>query len=125
MFEGSPAQRAGLRAEGKLKWQHAVAGLLALSPAAPLAIPLIMSSGEDSGPGDIILAVDGERVRNREEFEREMHRFQPRDVVYFSVLRKGSILQVPVRLEEHPPAGGPSAPLAEATVAKEKKVYMY
>ncbi len=125
MFEGSPAQRAGLRAEGKVRWYHALTGLLAISPVAPLAIPLIMSADKDSGPGDIILAVDGERVRKREEFEQTMGRFQPRDVVYFSVLRKGSILQVPIKLEEFPSESGPSASLAKATAAKGKKVYLY
>jgi S1-C subfamily serine protease len=125
MFEGSPAQRAGLRADGKVQWQHAIAGLLALSPAALLAIPLIMSADKDSGPGDIVLAVDGERVRRREEFEQTMRRFEPGDVVYFSVLRRGSILQVPVKLEEYPSTSEPSVSLAEATTAKGKKVYMY
>lgn len=126
MFEGSPAQRAGLRAEGKLRWQQAIAGLLALSPAAPLAIPFMLSLGEDSGPGDIILAVDGERVRNKEEFGQEMHRFQPGDMVYLSVLRRGSLLQIPVKLEEYPQdASLAQATSEEASKAKGKKIYLY
>lgn len=127
MFEGSPAQRAGLHAEGKLRWQQAIAGLLALSPAAPLAIPFILSLGEDSGPGDVILAADGERVRNKEEFEQAMHRFQPGDMVYLSVLRRSSLLQISVKLEEYPPQAASLAQTAseEASKAKGKKIYLY
>jgi S1-C subfamily serine protease len=125
MFEGSPAERAGIRAKGKLQWQHAVAGLLALSPAAPLAVPLIMSTAKGSGPGDIVLAVDGERVKKREEFEQIMRRFEPGDMVYLSVLRRGSTLRVPVKLGQHPSVEDPSTSLAEATTTKGKKVYLY
>ncbi len=125
MVEGSPAERAGLRAEGKVKWQQALAGLLALSPAAPLAIPLVMSAGEDSGPGDIILAVDGKRTRSREEFAREMQRFRPGDVVYFSVLRRGSLVQVPVKLEKPPHPTALAQSSQTPSQGKGRKVYLY
>jgi len=102
VIEGSPAHQAGLKGEGTLSWQQAVVGLLALSPVAPLVLPFLTSS-EHGGHGDLILAVDGKRLHNREELEQEMERFRPGDVVYFSVLREESGLsQIPVHLADYP-----------------------
>jgi hypothetical protein len=94
--KGSPAQRAGMQAEKGVGWKQIVGVLLASTPAAPLAIPFLISGGQD--PGDIIVAVDGKRVENKEEFDREMERFRTEDVVYFSVLRGNRTLLVPVGL---------------------------
>jgi S1-C subfamily serine protease len=102
VIEGSPAHQAGLKGEATLSWKQAVTGLLALSPAALLVSPFI-SDSDHGGSGDLILAVDGKRVHNQEEFEQEMRRFRPGDVVYFSILRGGSGLrQVPVHLADYP-----------------------
>ncbi|MBI3300536.1 MAG: PDZ domain-containing protein [Deltaproteobacteria bacterium] len=102
VIEGSPAHQAGLQGEATLSWKQAVASGLALSPAAPLVLPFITKS-EHGGSGDLILAVDGKRVHNREEFEQEMGRFRPGDVVYFSVLRgEHGLQQVPVHLTDYP-----------------------
>ena len=78
---GSPADQAGLIGETQLSWKT-------------------LHTGRSS---DLILAVDGKRVRNLEEFEGEMSRFRPGDLVYMSVLRNESRLrQVPVRLRAYP-----------------------
>jgi len=98
VIEGSPAHHAGLRGEGTLRWTDA----LAASPAALLISPLLPSNTHERW-GDLILAIDGKRVHNKEEFEQEMQRFRPGDVVYFSVFRPASGLkQIPVRLAEYP-----------------------
>lgn len=102
VIEGSPAHHAGLKGEGTLSWKDAVMGVLATSPAALLVSPLLSSRNHERW-GDLILAIDGKRVHNKEEFEREMRRFQPGEVVYFSIFRVTSGLkQIPVRLAEYP-----------------------
>ena len=102
VIEGSPAQQAGLKGEGTLSWQQVVVSVLALSPAAPLIFPFLTSS-EHGGHGDLLLAVDGKRIHNREELEQEMERFRPGDVVYFSVLRgESGLSQIPVHLADYP-----------------------
>ncbi len=117
VIEGSPAHHAGLKGEGTLSWKDAVIGVLAASPAALLVSPLLPSRSHDRW-GDLILAIDGKRIHNKEEFEQEMRRFQPGDVVYFSVFRMTSGLkQIPVRLTEYPsaPAATQEASLPSAT----------
>jgi hypothetical protein len=102
VIEGSPAHQAGLKGEGTLSWKQAVAGVLAMSPAALFVYPFL-SSGEHGGHGDLILAVDGKRIHDRTEFEQEMGRFRPGDVVYFSVLRgESGLRQIPVHLTDYP-----------------------
>jgi S1-C subfamily serine protease len=52
--------------------------------------------------GDIILAVAGQRVKTRSEFEQAIAQFEPRTVVYLTVRRGEMILQLPVRLTYRP-----------------------
>ena len=60
-------------------------------------------AGLTSATSDLILAVDGQRIRDTGEFKKEMTRFQPGDLVYFSILRnKGKLRQIPVRLQAYP-----------------------
>ena len=97
----SPAARAGLRPARELSPREVVAatvaGLLVLSPAAPLAASFLRASG-GVDHGDIILAVGGKRVKTQDEFERALASFGPRSVVYLTVLREEAVLQLPVRL---------------------------
>lgn len=101
----SPAARAGLRPAKVLSSREvataAVAGLLVLSPAAPLAAAFLRASG-GVDHGDIILAVGGERVKTQNEFERALAGFGPQTVVYLTVRRGEAVLQLPVRLESWP-----------------------
>lgn len=102
VIAGSPAHRAGLQGEATIGWKEALTGMLAVSPVGPLATPFITQS-EHGGYGDLLLAVDGKRIHNHEEFTQEMERLRPGDVVYLSVLREGSGLrQIPVQLTEYP-----------------------
>jgi S1-C subfamily serine protease len=104
VIEGSPAQQAGLKGEGTLTWKQAMAGILTMTPLAPLVLPFI-SDNEHGGSGDLILAVDGKRVHNREELEKEIAPLRPGDTVYFSILRDDrGLRQVSVRLTEYPDA---------------------
>jgi len=102
---GSPAERAGLRTARAMTGREVVtatvAGLLVLSPAAPLAAHVLRATG-GVDHGDLILAVGGKRVTTRDEFERALSGFGPQTVVYLTVRRGDTISQVPVRLEQGP-----------------------
>jgi VCBS repeat-containing protein len=81
-----------------------MAGVLTMTPLAPLVLPFL-SEHEHGGSGDLILAVDGKRVHNREELEKEIAPLRPGDTVYFSILRNDrGLQQVAVRLTEYPDA---------------------
>jgi S1-C subfamily serine protease len=103
----SPAAQAGLRPARELTARETAvataAGLLTLTPAAALAPSLVRYSG-GIPHGDIILAVNGHRVGKQEEFQNEILRARPQAMVYFTVHRDGTNIQVPVRLAEWPTA---------------------
>lgn len=97
---GSPAAQAGLRAAANtthsvLEGFMVVASLV--FPPAILATALLDSShvGESY---DLIVGVDGERVSNVLEFEDRMRDVKPGDIVYLSLIRDGSRIQVPVHV---------------------------
>jgi S1-C subfamily serine protease len=52
--------------------------------------------------GDIILAVNGKRVKTQTEFQRELVPFGPQSVVYLTVRRGEAVLQIPVRMDNWP-----------------------
>ncbi|MBI3300535.1 MAG: PDZ domain-containing protein [Deltaproteobacteria bacterium] len=114
----SPAARAGLRPGQPLSAREVAvataAGLLTMSPAAPLAAPFVRASG-GVNHGDIILAVSGKRVTTQNEFQRALARFGPHTVVYLTVRRGEAVLQIPVRLDDWPAPASPS-PLEQARV---------
>ena len=113
---GSPAERAGLRAARALTGREVaaatVAGLLALSPAAPWASKVLRAAG-GVDHGDLILAVGGKRVTTRAEFEHALAGFGPQTVVYLTVRRGDAVFQMPVRLDDWP-VPSLSPPLQEA-----------
>ena len=102
---GGPAERAGLRPARGLSAREVatatVAGLMTLSPAALLA-PAVVRAAGGVNHGDIILAVNGKRVKTQDEFQSELVRFSPRSVVYLTVRRGEAVLQLPVPLADWP-----------------------
>ena len=112
----SPAERAGLRTARGLTAREAavatVAGLLTLSPVAPVAASVARAAG-GVYHGDIILAVGGKRVKTQEEFERALTRFGPDTVVYLTIRRGEAAVQIPVRLDDWP-ASTPRPELQQA-----------
>ncbi len=110
---GGPAERAGLRPARALTGREVaaatVAGLLALSPAAPLAAKVLQASG-GVDHGDLILAVSGKRVTTQAEFERGLAGFGPRTVVYLTVRRGDAVFQLPVSLDDWPVPSLPAPP---------------
>jgi hypothetical protein len=99
---GSPAAKAGLHAHTdttrNVLGGAAIAGALVFPPVVLLA-PIIASVplGESY---DLIIAIDGWRVMNFVEFEDRLHDLQPGEIVYLSVIRNGSRLQVSVKIPQ-------------------------
>ncbi len=113
VIPGSPAARAGFEGANspttKQPNDFVKIALVALtmSPVGAFAMPLLVahqmySANHQSSPGDLIVAIGDQQVRDAVEFSREMHRYQPGDTVTFSIVRQGKPLQVPVVLEEEP-----------------------
>jgi S1-C subfamily serine protease len=100
VVKGSPAAIAGLRAAQEAPRQVltgiAVAGSMAFPPAIVL-LPLLASLpiGND---GDLIIAVDGSRVRNILDFEDNIRDAQPGEIIYVTIIRGGARQQVPVHI---------------------------
>jgi hypothetical protein len=107
---GSPAERAGFSGanrptEGQSNLMKAAIIVLAMSPAGPFAIPLAIAHDmymTKQTPGDLIVAVNNQPVRNSQEFSEIMRRYQPRETVVFSIVRGGKSMQISVQLEEEP-----------------------
>ena len=106
---GSPAASAGLSAAQEAPKQVAtglvVAGSMAFPPAI-LLLPVLASIplGRD---GDFIVAVDGSRVRSILDFEDAIRDARPGEIVYLTIIRSGTRLQVPVNLPASNNAGAP------------------
>lgn len=107
---GSPAARAGFlgadapEAGGSSLFKAAIV-VLAMSPAGPFAIPLAIAHDMYTNrhpPGDLIVAVDNQPVRDAQEFSDKLRCYQPGDTVVFSILRAGKPGQIAVQLEEEP-----------------------
>ena len=103
--QGSPAEHAGFRPAQNLSLREVatatVAGLLTLSPAASLAPSFVQAAG-GVNHGDIILAVNGKRVKTQEDFQREISSYAPHTTVYFTTRRGEEVVQIPARLDTWP-----------------------
>jgi hypothetical protein len=103
VFAGSPAARAGLhpyhRAMRDALETAAVAGAM-FCPPVVLLVPVFdqVRLGESY---DLIIGVDGSRVTNLLDFEERLRDVQAGEIVYFSVVRNGDRLQVPVQVPEN------------------------
>lgn len=110
VIDNSPAARAGFEGANtppsdKSGLMKAAIVVLAMSPAGPFAIPLAIAHDMYTNrhpPGDLIVAVKDQPVRNAQEFTETMQRYQPGDSVPFKVLRQNKLLQITVTLEEEP-----------------------
>jgi S1-C subfamily serine protease len=58
-----------------------------LLPIAPITFPLLRASGALGTDGDLIVAVDDVRVRNREEILHALGHLKPGDTAYITVIR--------------------------------------
>jgi hypothetical protein len=96
----SPAAKAGLhpyrRTVSDILKGVSIAGALFFPPAVIL-LPVMdqVHIGETS---DLIIAVDGSRVTDYMQFADRLRDVRPGEIVYLSIVRDGSRLQVPVKL---------------------------
>ena len=85
----SPAQRAGLQGRTGPTAVGATgltAGTL-LGPLSMLVNPLLVRSGSLGQGGDLIVAVDDERIRSEDDLNEAMARIKPGDTMYLTVIR--------------------------------------
>jgi S1-C subfamily serine protease len=62
-------------------------GSVLLGPVALITFPLLRASGALGTPGDLIVAVDDVRVRNKEEILHALGHLKPGDTTYITVIR--------------------------------------
>ncbi len=110
LVPGSPAHRAGFiganapEEEGSGLFRAAIVAL-AMSPAAPFAIPLAIAHQmytHRDAPGDLIVSINNTPTPDAQAFTEVMRQYQPGDSVSFSIVRAGKPMQIAVTLEEEP-----------------------
>jgi len=77
VFRGSPAWRAGLR--GATRW-------------------VVVGNYEVGIGGDLIMAIDGQRLDQPDALQRILRRHRPGDVVELTIFRDGQVRKVKVTL---------------------------
>ncbi len=84
----SPAERAGLKANG------GQAGVIAAAETAGAIIPGLqmltnhfLEQAAQGDRGDLIVAVDDQRVRSQADFDDAMAKARPGDIMYITVIR--------------------------------------
>ncbi len=98
VLNNSPAARAGLRGQQAAVQNVLEAGVVVCSvffPPGFMALPII----EESGIGksyDLIIAVDGERVRDVLGFDDALEKAEPGEILYLSIIRGSHHWQIPV-----------------------------
>jgi len=94
--KGSPAAKAGLLAARKMP-KEMLSGMIVVGamafPPAMLLLPLTNSLPDGIG-GDLIIAADGDRVRNYLDYENKIRQAQPGEIVYLTVVRRGVRRQI-------------------------------
>jgi PDZ domain len=103
--KGSPAAEAGLHASSSAKHDVATGVAIAAAMFFPPAI-LLIPALDYSAVGqsyDLIIGVDGSRVRNFLDFQDRTRNLEPGEMIYLSVVRDGKRLQVTVTLPPAPP----------------------
>lgn len=90
----------------------ATAGAL-MPPLDLVVMPLLEKSGQLGAPGDLIIAIDDQRIESEVDLQNVLDASKPGDTIYFTVVRPiqgGSheTLKIPVKL------GDPSQAIANA-----------
>jgi predicted metalloprotease with PDZ domain len=101
----SPAAEAGLHAYTNTKHDMITGfaiGAAMFFPPAILLIPVLDYTAVGQSY-DLIIGVDGARVRNFLDFQDRTRNVQPGELIYLSVLRDGKRLQLKVSLPPAPP----------------------
>src|SRR5229473_5166392 len=101
----SPAEAGGIRARGrltKLGASGATAGAL-MPPLDLVVMPLLKKAGKSGADGDLIIAIDDNRVEAEDDLKTALQTLRPGDVIYLTVVRPHldgmhETLKLPVKL---------------------------
>jgi hypothetical protein len=108
--KGSPAEMAGIKGSGAATTLGAssLTASAMLGPAQELLAPLLKKTGQLGHQGDLIVAVDDDRVETEQDLAGELAKLKPGDTLWLTVLResakgKAKAYKVPIRVA--PPQG--------------------
>ena len=89
VYPNSPAAKAGLigRTGSTPAGDLGALGSVLLGPVALITFPLLRNSGALGTAGDMIVAVDDVRVRNKDEIVHALGHLKPGDTTYITVIR--------------------------------------
>jgi len=89
VYPGSPAARAGLQARTSSTpmGDLGALGSILFLPVSVITMPLLRRSGALGEFGDLIVAVDDQRVRSKGELVTMLHHLKPGDTTYLTVIR--------------------------------------
>lgn len=89
VYPGSPAARAGIHARtpSTPMGDLGALGSILFLPVSVITMPMLRRSGALGEFGDLIVAVDDQRVRSKGELLTMLHRIKPGDTTYITVIR--------------------------------------
>jgi S1-C subfamily serine protease len=89
VYPGSPAARAGLHARtpSTPMGDLGALGSILFLPVSVITMPMLRKSGALGEFGDLIVAVDDQRVRSKGELVTMLHHLKPGDTTYITVIR--------------------------------------
>ena len=89
VYPGSPAARAGLRARSPSTPMGDLGafGSILFLPVSLITMPLLRRSGALGEPGDLIVAVDDQRVRSKGQLITALSHLKPGDTTYVTIVR--------------------------------------
>jgi PDZ domain len=103
--KGSPAEAAGIRGSGAATnlGASSLTASAMLGPAQELLAPLLKKTGQLGHQGDLIVAVDDDRVDSEQDLAGELAHLKPGDTLWLTVLRESAkgrpkAVKVPVTL---------------------------
>ncbi len=90
VYPDTPAARAGLRCPlpGTRLGDLAAFGSILVLPVGVFTMPMLRRSGMLGTSGDLIIAIDDQRIHNQQEFVRALSVLRPGDTTYVTVLRQ-------------------------------------
>ena len=117
----SPAEQAGLRGRGqqtKLGVSGETAGAM-MPPLDLILMPLLKKAGKLGEDGDLIIAIDDNRVEGPDALEMALQTLKSGDTIYFTIIRQHQsgqheTLKVPVKLGAPRDLSSGADPFAQA-----------
>jgi S1-C subfamily serine protease len=125
VYPGSPAARAGIHARttSTPMGDLGALGSILFLPVSVITMPLLRRSGALGQFGDLIVAVDDQRVRSKGELLMALKHLKPGDTTYFTVIRPipgGShqTMRIALHIDREVDAAGNPYPVASSRACK-------